>query len=386
MASTDEFDEAAILEQAIDCHLAGDQDRAIELCTRLIEADDSWVQPFYFRGAARLAKGDAAGALPDLGRALDLEPNMPAFGYHDRGRALAALGRHEEALADYERALQLEPAKASTYNRMAASLFEVGRLEDALKASSEAVRLAPERPDYHFDRGAVHLARGQLDEAIADFTRAIDLEPDAETFFSRGTAHLRRGDHERALADLNEAIRRDEGHARAWYARGYVHFLSRRSKQGLAEFARAVELNPSLEDWPYEQRWLGEQRERLEAYLRSRGLTGDPVPTEAAWDLAPFLALWSVEAGGSGLWVITGDCPTDHLPRATAGDPRAVIAAFGQRWQRVATNVLAGREDPEMQLGPPERWPKLGPLLRTRAELLLEYAANDGLWEEHAGA
>jgi tetratricopeptide (TPR) repeat protein len=386
MADTDDFDEATILEQAMDCHLAGDQDRAIELCTQLIEADDSWAQPFYFRGAARLAKGDAAGALPDLGRALDLEPNIPAFAYHDRGRALAALERHEEALLDYERAVQLEPAKASTRNRMGTSLYHLGRLEEALTAYSEAIRLAPEQADYHFDRGALHLARGQFEEAIADFTRAIHLEPNAENYFSRGTAHLRRGDFEGALADLEEAVRRDAKHARAWYARGYAHYVTRRTKQGLAEYTTAVELDPSLRDWPYERRWLGEQRERATAYLRSRGLSGDPVAEEAAWDLAPYLALWPVGPRGSGLWVITGDGPTDHLRQETAEDPRAAIAAFGRRWQRAAANVLAGRADPEIRLGPPERWPELGPMLQTRAEWLLECAANDGLWEEQARA
>src|SRR5262249_42894099 len=41
---------------------------------------------------------------------------------------------------------------------------------------------------------------------------------------------------------------------------------------------------------------------------------------------------------------------------------------------------LAGRADPEMEVGPRERWPMLGDLLRRRAELLRDFAADDGLW------
>src|SRR5262245_21884738 len=198
MADADELDEGKVLEEAMACYHEGNHDRAIELCTRLIEADDGWAQPFYFRGASRLEQGDAAGALADLERAIDLDPDMPAFGYHDRGRALAALGRHQEALADYEHALHLQPDKASTHNRMGTTLYHLGRLDDALAAYAEAVRLKPDRSDYHFDHGAVFLARGQLDEAIADFTRAIELEPQAHYFFSQSTVYLRRGDHARA--------------------------------------------------------------------------------------------------------------------------------------------------------------------------------------------
>jgi tetratricopeptide (TPR) repeat protein len=378
----DEPNEAEVLEEAMDAHRKGDHDRSIALCGRLIEADAEWAQPFYFRGASFLAKGDPERALIDLGRAIDLlGPEAPYFAYHDRGRALAALGRHQEALADYERAVALRPDRGSTRNRMGTSLYHLGRLDDALAASGEAIRLEPGRADFHFDRGAVHLNRGEFDEAIADFSRAIELDPDAHYYFSRGMAHLRRGDPERALADLNEALERSPADARAWYGRGYVHFTNRRCDQGEADFARAVELDGSLAAWPYERRWLGEQRGRVESYLRSRGLARALVPEEPAWDLAPYLALWQVGKRGAAWWVICGDCPTDHLPGAEADDARAALGAFGRRWRRAADNVLAGRDDPDMEVGPRERWAELGQMLRMRAETLLGFAADEALWE-----
>jgi tetratricopeptide (TPR) repeat protein len=378
MADADELDEIDAIEEIIEAYQEGEYDRAIELCTRLIEADE-WAQPFYFRGASRLEKGDAAGALADLSRAIDLDPDLPSFGYHDRGRALAALGRHQEALADYQRAIALRPDKGSTHNRMGTTLYHLGRLDDALAAYAEAIHLEPSRADFHYDRGAVYLARGQLAEAIADFTRAIDLEPEAHYLFSRGTAHLRRGDHPQALADLQAALEADPDHARALYACGYVHYLTRKHQQAEADFARATELDPALAGWPYDQRWLGEQRGRVEHYLHSRGLGRAKVPERPTWELAPYLALWRVGRRGAGLWVLVGDGPTDHLPAAQAEDPRAAVGAFGQRWQRAADDVLAGR-DPEMEVGLRQRWPELGKLLESRADLLRDYAANEGLW------
>jgi tetratricopeptide (TPR) repeat protein len=379
---TDELDEAAVLQEAMDAYHEGDHDRAIDLCNRLIEADPDWAQPFYFRGAAHLDKGEAEAALADLSRAIDLDPEIPYFAFHDRGRALAALGRHQEALADYEHAVALRPDKGSTRNRMGTTLYHLGRLDDALAAYGEAIRLEPGRADYRFDRGAVYLGLGQFDEASADFTAAIEIDPHADYYFSRGTAHLRHGDPAKALDDLNTAIELSPTHARAWYARGYLHFTNRRCEQGEADFDRSVELDPSLENWPYEQRWLGEQRSRVRDYLRSQNPTVPDVPEMPAWDLAPYLALWRLGQEDEGLWVLSGDGPTSHLAGAVADNPRSALAEFGRLWQRAADNLLAGREAPEVAVGMRERWPELGKMLRSRAETLLEYAANDDWWVE----
>jgi tetratricopeptide (TPR) repeat protein len=375
-----ELNEATALEHAMAAHHDGDHDRAIALCGRLIEADPEWAQPFYFRGASHLARGEVEAALADLSRAIQLEPDIPYFAYHDRGRALAELGRHEEALADYERAIALRPDVGSTRNRMGTTLYHLGRLDEALAAYTEAIRQEPARGNFCFDRGAVYLNREQFDEAVADFTRAIELEPAAHYHFSRGTAYLRQGEPDKALADFNTAIAQSPDHARAWYARGYLHYTNRRCEQGESDFARAVELDASLQEWPYDRRWLGEQRGRVESYLRS--LTGAPLPEQPAWDLAPYLAVWRVGSRGKGLWVICGDGPTDHLAGTEADNPRVALAAFGRRWQRAAANLLAGRADPEVVVGPRECWPELGPLLQSRGGTLQELAANDGLWED----
>ncbi len=384
MADDNELDEAAVLDEAMICNHQGDHERAIELCTQLIEAaeDDPWAQPFYFRGSSRLALGDAEGALADLSEAIRLEPNIPYFAFHDRGRALTELERHEEALADFDQAIQLHPDFSFSHGCRGTTLYHLGRLDDSLAAYTEAIRLRPDGAETYSDRGAVYLAKEQLDEAQADFTRALERRPDAEFYFYRGTVHLRRMDWPESLADLDKALELDPEHARAWYAHGYAHFRNRNCKQGEADFARAVELNPSLQDWPYEERWLNEQHGRVEAYLRSGELTKAAVPDEPVWDLAPYLALWQVGKGRSGLWVLVGDCPTDHLPASAGSTPRQAIEAFGQRWLRSAESMSSGQGEPEVEVGPREDWPKLGPMLRTRGELLLEYAANESLWQQ----
>ena len=58
------------------------------------------------RGNARLAAGNAEGALPDLNRALEIDPDF-AYAYRNRGMAYGELNQRDAACTDLRRALDL---------------------------------------------------------------------------------------------------------------------------------------------------------------------------------------------------------------------------------------------------------------------------------------
>lgn len=58
------------------------------------------------RGNARLAAGNPEAALPDLTRALEIDPDF-AYAYRNRGMAYGELNQREQACADLNRALEL---------------------------------------------------------------------------------------------------------------------------------------------------------------------------------------------------------------------------------------------------------------------------------------
>ena len=79
-------------------------------------------------------RGDAAGALAPLDRAVALRPDNGVHRYR-RGRVLAALGERARARADFERALQVRPLPPAPL--VAASYYELAAI---LEASSERAR------------------------------------------------------------------------------------------------------------------------------------------------------------------------------------------------------------------------------------------------------
>ena len=135
-----------------------------------------FAEPYIFRGSHRLAIGDAAGAVADFDRLIEMGVHLaPAY----NGRA----GTRVRLLQDYD-----------------------GAIADA----TEAIRLRPR--DYHLPwlyRGEARLAKGDAAGAIEDFTRSRDIVPELgekrRLLVPRGRAKAAMGDVEGARADFKEA-------------------------------------------------------------------------------------------------------------------------------------------------------------------------------------
>ncbi len=95
-------------------------------------------------GRARLAAGDASGALAPLRAALATPEAAARAEAHERlGVALSLLGRAAEALAELEQACRLAPRVASAQLNRAVALALLGELDEARAALEEALRLKP---------------------------------------------------------------------------------------------------------------------------------------------------------------------------------------------------------------------------------------------------
>jgi hypothetical protein len=125
-------------------------------------------------------------------------------------------------------------------------------------------------------------------------------------------------------------------------------------------------------------------RRHVRLYLQHHELAHDRLPYAPRWSLPPFVALWLIDSadGEAGWYVIAGDLPTDYVSAAAVKDARDAARHFSRVWSEIADAMQRGEAHPECRIGQPEDWPKLHGLLRTRAELLSEYVANDGLWPD----
>jgi Domain of unknown function (DUF4826) len=136
-----------------------------------------------------------------------------------------------------------------------------------------------------------------------------------------------------------------------------------------------------------EQTWCDFERARVIEYLSSEGLVHGEVGDWPAWHVWPYVAVWAIESvrcpGWVGWWAVSGDLPIDYTGCGPDRHPREGLRDIASLWKEAAKNWSENKSIEEWRIGAPEDWPTLAPLLATRAELLLAYAADDDLWLEN---
>jgi hypothetical protein len=135
-----------------------------------------------------------------------------------------------------------------------------------------------------------------------------------------------------------------------------------------------------------EEAWCDSCREEVIQYLAQQHVSHRKVGEWPAWHIAPYASVWAIESkkkpGWVGWWAICGDLPTDYVTACEPVHPREALRAFSARWQDVAAYLERGATHPTITIGQPDEGPELAPLLASRAEVLLEWADDDDLWEE----
>jgi tetratricopeptide (TPR) repeat protein len=200
--------------------------------------------------------------------------------FFNRAAAFRKKGEFQRAAADYGAVIELYPANVYAYYGRAYSYFYLGDFDRAIADSDRTIQLNPRSWYAYYCRGIAHHKKKEYDQAIADYTRAIqlrhqspsgdqkavvndkegDLAPPlnaddraaissgASVFQARGSAHLDKGDFDRAIADYDRAVQLNPRSWYAYYCRGVAHYRKREYDQAIADFTRAIELryqNPS---------------------------------------------------------------------------------------------------------------------------------------------
>ena len=126
-------------------------------------------------GFARLAAGDARGAVANFDAALANAPGAGDAAY-GRADALLALGELELALAHYERAVAVDPFYPQAHAGWAHALRALGRIEEAPARFAVAVRVDSAYAPAYRGWADTLQALGHSDEARPLFERAEAVE------------------------------------------------------------------------------------------------------------------------------------------------------------------------------------------------------------------
>jgi len=60
------------------------------------------------------------------------------------------------------------------------------------------------------------------------------------------------------------------------------------------------------------------------------------------------------------------------------------MRAISKRWLEVSGYMGRGEKHPTVNIGSPDAWPTLGPLLSSRAETLAKWVNDDNAWDDEA--
>jgi tetratricopeptide (TPR) repeat protein len=96
----------------------GRDDEALSSVDKAITLKGDEVNPYLLRSELREKKGDTPGAIADLTRSLELDPNYKAP-RSNRALLYQELGKYDLSLADYDKLLTLEPGDAYYAQRRA---------------------------------------------------------------------------------------------------------------------------------------------------------------------------------------------------------------------------------------------------------------------------
>ena len=142
---------------------------------------------------------------------------------------------------------------------------------------------------------------------------------------------------------------------------------------------------PDYDDPDIEAQWLSERREEISGYLKHEGVMHGGVDAEPAWHVAPYASVWAIRSlaapASVGWWAISGDMPNDYVSASKAQSPREAVQFIASLWKEAAGYMSRGEQHPTFVIGAGDRNEELGPLLASRAGLLLDWAGDPEAWE-----
>ncbi len=149
---------------------------SITLWTQQLRFDPECSLAYNSRGAARQDAGDAAGAIEDCTKAIELDRSS-ADPYLNRGLARAQLGDVVGALNDFDALIQLAPKRADGYVNRGVTRIQRGDLTGAYADFTEALKQDEANPRARVGRGRLRARSGDLKGAAEDFERALRSAP-----------------------------------------------------------------------------------------------------------------------------------------------------------------------------------------------------------------
>lgn len=235
------------------CFQAGRLDDCEALAQDLVRDYPYAGKAWQLLGMTRFARGDLAGALDDLRRAVDLERGDHSI-WDNLGIVLQKSGDHASARDAFRSALALAPAVAGIWSNAAGNELDAGNHAQAQRLARHALALAPGLAAGWLQLGNALARQQDSADAEAALREALRIQPHyPEALLSLSALLTAQHRLHEARAVAEAALRINAGFAPAHVNLGSIHDRLGDPRTARDHYRRARELDPTnLASWSSE--------------------------------------------------------------------------------------------------------------------------------------
>jgi len=230
---------------------AGDFARAAEHFARARAAspEDQQLALAFLNVAYRAGKTQDAEAAADLvERAASSDPRA----LFTLATVLAQSKQYERAARLFLRVNELTPHTFEVLYDLGIALYNLDRNAEAARYLAEAADMNPDPPETHFRLALIASAQNDHTNAVLEFKHALERDPkNANAHFLLAREYSRIGYWDGAIEENTKAIAANDREAAYVFARANANYRKGEWTAAAADFDRAAELDPKIENIDY---------------------------------------------------------------------------------------------------------------------------------------
>jgi tetratricopeptide (TPR) repeat protein len=235
---------------------------AVDLLSRAIEADTSFVVAQYTLGAVHQTLGNRWKAAAQFRASTQLDPAYPEP-YKALGDLFLAAPRRlfDQAVEAYQKAIELRPFYADAHVGLGDARAAKGDVDAAIGAYQKALTFNAVNPRVHMSLGKIYyMEKGLYYESVQAYKRAIELDGHSvEARMGLGEVYEDKGLWKEAEDEYRKVIELDNKHTGAMYNLAIVYEKTD-PKEAIAQWERYIALASQL---PSEKDWVDVARQHL---------------------------------------------------------------------------------------------------------------------------
>ncbi len=235
---------------------------AVDLLSRAIEADPSFVVAHYTLGAVHQTLGNRWKAAAQFRASTQLDAAYPEP-FKALGDLFLAAPRRlfDQAVEAYNKAIELRPFYAEAWVGLGDARAAKGEVDAAIASYQKALVFNPVNPKVHMSLGKIYYTeKGLYYEAVAAYKRAIELDPQlVDARMGLGEVYEEKGLYKEAIEEYRRVIEMDAKHTGAMYNLALV-YEKVDPREAIAQWERYIQLASQLQS---EKDWVDVARQHL---------------------------------------------------------------------------------------------------------------------------